>query len=130
MSEILDRQAHVGAADPFARLDATAQADLVRRGDAKPAELVEAAIARIEAVNGPINAVTHKLYDQARTRAARPAGDGAFAGVPFLIKDLLPVAGAPNTSSCRALANNVGQVSPPYVDAFYAAGLIPVGLTH
>ena len=32
-------------------LDATAQADLVRRGEASPRELVEAAIARIEAVN-------------------------------------------------------------------------------
>jgi amidase len=130
MSETVVRESRPRVADPFAALDATSQAELVRKGLATPAELVEAAIARIEAVNGPINAVTHKLYDQARARAARPAGDGAFAGVPFLIKDLLPVAGVPNTSSCRALANNIGQVSPPYVEAFEAAGLIAVGRTN
>jgi len=128
MSETLERGAL--AADPFVRLDATAQAELVRGREVNPVELVEAAIARIEAVNGPLNAVTHKLYDQARARAAQPAGDSAFAGVPFLIKDLLPVAGAPNTSSCRGLKDNIGQVDPPYVQAFYAAGLIPVGLTN
>ena len=43
--------------DPFARLDAVAQADLVRRGEAKPIELVDAAIERIERVNGRLNAV-------------------------------------------------------------------------
>jgi amidase len=117
-------------ADPFAGLDATAQADLVRSRQASPAELVEAAIARIEALNGALNAVTCKLYDRARAQAAGPAGSGPFAGVPFLIKDLIPVAGVPNTSSCRALAGAVGQVSPPFVQAFDAAGLIAVGLTN
>ncbi len=117
-------------ADPFARLDATAQAELVRSGQASPGELVEAAIARIEALNPALNAVTCKLYDRARAQAARPAGAGPFAGVPFLIKDLIPVAGVPNTSSCRALAGAIGQVSPPFVQAFDVAGLIAVGLTN
>ena len=102
----------------------------MRRGQASPTELVEAAIARIEALNRPINAVTHKLYDQARAKAAGLLGDGPFAGVPFLVKDLLPVAGVPNTSGCRALAQNIGQVSTPYTAAFDAAGLILVGLTN
>ena len=130
MSETRERETQANSADPFALLDATAQAELVRRGEASASDLVEAAIARIEALNGPINAVTHKLYDRARTQAARPPGGGAFAGVPFLIKDLLPVAGVPNTSGCRALAGNVGLVSPPYTVAFDAAGLILVGLTN
>jgi amidase len=118
------------AADRFARLDATAQAALVASGEVTPAELVEAAIARIEAVNPALNAVTHKLYERARAQAAGPRGAGLFAGVPFLIKDLLPIAGVPGTSSCRALAHSIGEVSPPYVEAFDAAGLIPVGLTN
>ena len=130
MSDTREREAQARPADPFALLDATAQADLVRRGEASPTELVEAAIARIEAVNGPINAVVHKLYDQARARAAAPVGDGPLAGVPFLIKDLLPVAGVPNTSGCRALEGVIGQVSPPYSQAFDDAGLILVGLTN
>jgi amidase len=130
MSETRDREAQANAADPFVLLDATAQAELVRSGQASASELVEAAIARIEALNGPLNAVTHKLYERARAQAARPPRDGAFAGVPFLIKDLLPVAGVPNTSGCRALAGNIGQASPPYTTAFDDAGLILVGLTN
>ena len=130
MSESRDHAAPARAADPFVLLDATAQAELVRRHEASPQELVEAAITRIEAVNGPINAVVHKLYDQARAKASGPVGEGPFAGVPFLIKDLLPVAGVPNTSSCRALADTVGQDSPPYTAAFDDAGLILVGLTN
>lgn len=97
------------ANDAFAKLDATAQADLVRSGQASAGELVEAAIARIEAANPALNAVTHKLYAQARERAAGPALSGPFAGVPFLIKDLLSVAGAPNTFGCRAFANFIAR---------------------
>ncbi len=41
----------------LAPLDATAQADLVRRGEVSPKELVEAAIERIEAVDPQLNAV-------------------------------------------------------------------------
>ena len=47
-------------------LDATAQAELVARGDVSPVELVDAAIARIEALNPALNAVIHERYDRAR----------------------------------------------------------------
>lgn len=123
-------QPTLATAAPLATLDATAQAELVRAGEASAAELVEAAIARIEAVNPALNAVTHKLYERARAQAARPAGEGPFSGVPFLIKDLIAVAGVPNTSSCRALAAMIGQASPPLAQAWDAAGLIAVGLTN
>jgi len=118
------------AADPFATLDATAQAELVRSGQTSATELVEAAIARIEATNGALNAVTHKLYDQARRHAAGAPGAGPFAGVPFLIKDLLSMAGDPNTMGCRALASAVASESSPYAAALDAAGLVVVGRTN
>jgi len=51
-------------------LDAVAQADLVRRGEVTPLELVDAAIARIERVNPQLNAVIIPLYDKARSPAA------------------------------------------------------------
>ena len=57
----------------LSRLDATAQAELVRRGDASPAELVDAAIARVEKLNGELNAVIHPLFDRARSRRERRA---------------------------------------------------------
>lgn len=69
-------------------LDATAQAQLVTDGEATPAELLEAAIARIERFDGACNAVIHPLFDKARASvAAGEIGDGAFRGVPFLVKD-------------------------------------------
>ena len=74
--------------EDLARLDATAQAELVRNGEASPLELVDAAIERIEASNGEINAVIHKLYDEGREAAAGDLPDGPFKGVPFLLKDL------------------------------------------
>src|SRR5262249_44799313 len=50
-------------------IDATAQAELVRRGEVSPEELVERAIARIEAVNDQLNAVIIETYDKARAEA-------------------------------------------------------------
>src|SRR5512145_2746946 len=76
-------------ADDLAVLDATAQADLVRRREASPRELVDAAIARIERTNPRLNAVIIPLFEKARARAAAPdLPDGPFRGVPFLLKDL------------------------------------------
>jgi amidase len=72
----------------LAWLDATAQADLVQRGKVTPAELVEAAIARIDRLNPQLNAVIHRLDDKAMGAAVDPAlPDGPFRGVPFLVKD-------------------------------------------
>ena len=75
--------------DDLARLDATAQAELVRTGEASPGELVEAAIGRIEALNPELNAVIHPLFEEARDAAAGELPDGPFKGVPFLLKDLV-----------------------------------------
>jgi amidase len=66
-------------------LDATAQAGLVRRGEATPAELVDAAIARIEALNPRLDAVIRTRFDQARAQAAGTLPDGPFRGVPILL---------------------------------------------
>src|SRR5207253_7971995 len=74
--------------DDFITLDATAQADLVRRNQVQPIELVEAAIKRIERINPLINAVITPMYDEARASAKGPLPDGPFKGVPFLLKDL------------------------------------------
>ena len=78
--------------DPTAFLDATALADLVRRGEVTAVELVEAAIERIERLNPALNAVITRMDDQARAAAAvHGAADKAApcAGVPFLLKDLI-----------------------------------------
>ena len=76
--------------DPLGRLDATAQAELVRGGVVTPIELVEAAIARIERHNPQLNAVITPLFDEARAAATAPdLPNGPFRGVPLLLKDFL-----------------------------------------
>ena len=71
--------------DEFADFDATAQAELVRKREASPLELVDTAIARIERLNPRLNAVVTPLFDKARSQARNgPIPDGPFKGVPFL----------------------------------------------
>src|SRR3954466_12507857 len=75
----------------LAALDATAQAELVRSGEASPAELVDAAIARAEALNPQLNAIIHPLYEKARAAASSSSlPEGPFRGVPMVLKDLGP----------------------------------------
>lgn len=119
--------------DDLARLDATAQAELVRSGAASPAELVDAAIARIEAVNGEINAVIHPLFDEARKAAREQLPDGPFKGVPILLKDLgASVAGHPLHLGMRFL-KEAGFRAP--LDSYLwqrlrDAGFVVVGRTN
>ena len=64
--------------DELSTMDAVAQAELVRRRELTPLELVDAAIARIERVNPTINAVITPLFAEARKAAASPdLPDGA-----------------------------------------------------
>src|SRR6185436_3612480 len=104
------RRGHRAAADAasrltmpvaeYGRLDALGLADLVRRREVTPAELLEEAIARAERVNPRVNAIVTPLYDQARRDAAALVpSTGAFHGVPLLLKDLdAAVAGVPLTA--------------------------------
>jgi len=78
------------AGDEWALLDATAQAKLVQRGQVKPIELIDAAIARIERLNPRLNAVITPLFDKARAQAQSSGlPEGPFRGVPLLLKDFL-----------------------------------------
>ena len=74
--------------DDLGWIDAVGQAELVRKGECTPLELVDAAIARIERLDPYLNAVIHRMYDKARAEAESSAlPDGTFRGVPFLMKD-------------------------------------------
>jgi amidase len=112
-------------------LDATAQADLVRRGEASPKELVEAAIARIEAVNPKLDAVIRTRFDQARAEACGALPDGPFRGVPILLKDLgCLVEGEPTAFGIGALRELVWPVTSYLAMQLRAAGFVPLGRTN
>jgi Asp-tRNA(Asn)/Glu-tRNA(Gln) amidotransferase A subunit family amidase len=116
----------------YERYDGLGLAALVRAGHVTPEELLEAAIARVEARNTLVNAVTMPLYDYARRAIANGLPDGPFRGVPFLMKDLTAsIGGVPMTRSCRYYAD-----APPatadstHVERLRRAGLVIFGRTN
>src|SRR6201996_7093472 len=112
-------------------LDATAQADLVRRGEVSPKELAEAAIARIEAVNPQLDAVIRTRFDAARLEADDDLPDGAFRGVPILFKDLgCTVAGEPTAFGVGPMREVAWPVPSYLAEQFRAAGFIALGRTN
>jgi len=90
--------------DQIVRLDATAQAELVAKGEVTPRELVAGAIARAERLNPELNAIVSPLYEEAAEAASGELPDGPFRGVPFLFKDLgAGLAGQPMQMGNRVL---------------------------
>ena len=117
--------------DEVASLDATAQAELVRQKKVQAIELVEAAIERIEQLNPTLNAVVTPMYEEARRAATGQLPDGPFAGVPFLLKDLLAsYAGVRMTSGSAFLRDFVPPHDSELVARLKRAGLIIVGKTN
>ncbi|WP_354087190.1 amidase family protein [Brevundimonas faecalis] len=124
--------ASAAPSDPWADMDATAMAEKVRAREVSPLEMLEAAIARAEAVNGRLNCLSETLYDRARTRAAegRVPLDGPFAGVPYLLKDETELAGVRRRFGSRLDAGlPVTERSDPMVERMEAAGFNIFGRT-
>ncbi len=131
----------MGQHDETRWLDATAQAALIADREARSTELVEAAIGRIETLDGEINAVIMRWFDRARAQAAAfdempdnsPFRALPFAGVPFLVKDYnTHVAGLPLTNGNRAMrdAQPLSGHDSNLVTKFREAGLIALGRTN
>lgn len=111
--------------------DATGLAELVRTREATPLELVDAAIKRIEQVNGQLNAVTTPMFDLARQAAQSTLPDGPFRGVPFFLKDLgAAFQGARMTFGSRYLKDFVPDHDSEIVTRYKRAGLIVMGKTN
>jgi amidase len=115
----------------LADLDATAQAELVRSGQATPRELVDAALARIERDNAELGAFIATRGDLARAEADA-APHGPFRGVPIAIKDICAtVAGMPQTAGMLPLkrARYTADADSHLVAALRRAGFVVVGKT-
>jgi amidase len=111
-------------------LDLIGHAALIRSGDATALELLDAAIARIEAARD-LNAVICDLFERARRRAAGPLGEGPLAGAPFLLKDLGgALARAPERMGSVALREHVCARTSVVVSRYEEAGLLIAGKTN
>jgi amidase len=116
--------------DDYDDHDALGLAELVRSGEVSAETLVETCIARIEALDPELNAIVHPLYQQARAAAAEGEQRGPFAGVPFLLKDLIQtVAGVPTVSGSRFYKGWVPMEDTLLYRRYRDAGLITVAKT-
>lgn len=118
--------------DDYQQHDALGLAELVRQGQVSPAELLQLATARADAVQPSLNATVRRMDDAARQRCAQPF-DAAmpFAGVPFLVKDFMQdMAGLPSTGGSRAMSRYVPQRDSDVVRRWRQAGLVIFGKTN
>lgn len=119
------------------QLSAAEMAGRISRRELSSAEVVDAHLARIDAVNPALNAIVRILADEARTAAVLAdrrlkAGEtvGPLHGVPFTVKESIDMAGLPTTFGVPALAQAVAPIDAPVVERMRAAGAIPIGRTN
>jgi len=116
---------------PYWKYDATGLAELIKKREVTAAEVVAAAIARLEQINPKINAVIHKMYDRARFEAEKGGGGEPFFGIPFLLKDISQgIKGEPMTSGARALQNHPAEVDSEFVRRMRRTGVLFMGITN
>jgi len=111
-------------------LDATAQAELVRKKEVSPEELLDASIERVERLNPAINCVVTSLYDEARAAIKAGLPDGPFTGVPYMLKDLFAAyAGTRMTFGSNLCENFISPHDSELVARLKRAGLVIMGKT-
>jgi amidase len=115
--------------DALGDLDTVAMVDAMRTGKVSSAELVDASIAREQAVNPVLNGLAVEMFDQARAQAATRQG-GYFDGVPTFIKDNVDVEGVPTMNGTDAWDPQPQPGHGDFAKFFLATGLIPLGKTQ
>lgn len=117
-------------------LDALAQGEMVRDGKASAAELLEAAIERIETINPQLNAINITWFDHARDVAKEIDSQKShepsrlFRGVPFVLKDLSAAYAGQHMSNGNIALKNANYISTQnteLVNRFIRAGLVTLG---
>ncbi len=116
----------------YERHDATGLAALVASREASPDELLDAALARLEAVNPKVNAVIVDLAEHARTAIRAGLPEGPFRGVPYLIKDISTLMRGVPTRAGSALLKDIAPAAADsaLVAAYRASGLVLFGKTN
>jgi len=112
--------------------DACELAARLRSGDISAAEALNAALDRCDAVNPRINAVIADLRQHAAEQLrSRQVADGAFSGLPFLLKDLgMDLAGVPTSQGNARLARIAATQTDAVVQRWQRAGVVIFGKTN
>jgi len=114
----------------YERYDGLGLAELVRRREVAPRELLEAALARIERIDPKIRAVCGLAVEPAQRAIAHGLPQGPFTGVPFLLKDITAAAqGLPMSCGSRFFQGVGGDHDTELVARYRRAGLVIFGRT-
>ena len=122
---------HAFGDDALGDLDAVGLVEALASGHGVGAELVEAAIARTEAVNPTLNGLAYEAFDRARQRAhaPRPYG-GYFDGVPTFVKDNVAVEACRRCTGPTPGIRDLRRSDGAFARAYLATGLVPLGKTQ
>jgi len=111
--------------------DALGLAALIRGGQATASEVLDAALAAVDASNPALNAVVSRFDDQARASIAAGLPDGPFTGVPYLLKDLgLLYTGAVTSFGSSLFKDFVADHDSELTIRLRRAGLVIFGKTN
>ena len=117
---------HAFGDDALGDLDAVGLAEHLAAGTVSAVEVVDAAIARCEAVGPTLNGLALDTYTRARRQARDPRG-GFFSGVPTFVKDNVAVAGLPTQDGCDAFVARPAAKDGDFFRMYGATGVVPIG---
>src|SRR5437870_9415716 len=103
---------------------------LLRRREVSPREALDALRARIEDVDGKIDAYLSLDFEAAVREAEKANVDLPLGGVPIAIKDIINVAGQPCTCASKILHDYRAPYDATVIRKLRAAGAIPFGKTN
>lgn len=114
----------------YAQYDGLGLAELVRRREVSPADLVETALAAIERLNPQVNCVVQQLRDDALAEIKAGLPYGPFRGVPFLVKEFgMHFKGMRTSAGSRLAAGVQFGNDSELMKRCRAAGLVTIGTT-
>lgn len=116
-------------AQTLGRLDAHAQASLLRDGELPVDALVEAALMRMAAVEPALQAISHRAEAVARRELSALPADAPMRGVPWLAKDSLDHPGMPSAAGSRSRTGRIVAAGHAYGERLRQSGLVAVGKT-
>lgn len=107
----------------------------IRAGKLRPVDATEAAIARVEATDGALNAVVVRDFDRARAAAkalqdAGPQSGQPLYGLPMTVKESFDIAGLPTTWGMADHTRHIAAKDAVVVERLKAAGAVILGKTN